>query len=397
MGWPNKTLCFFFILLATVVAAQVATSSSASLLEDAGHAMAAGNLHRADADLQSVLRQTPQDYRAIDLLGVVRVLQHRNTDAESLFRKALLKKPDFAPAQAHLGLLYVQTGRASEAEPHLREALRLDSSRRDAADALVALLRDEARAAVDDKDLKKAFATLTDAAKYAPDNAGLQVEIGTVELQLSLWNDAVLSLQRALAIDNNQPLALYDLGRAYLGERKFEEARQQFAKYVALRPNDAAGHCSLGMTLAALEHLPEARSQFEQSIALDPKQTESYLRLALIEPNEEDLDAAAKNLTAVLTLDPQHAAALSAMGRVYFEQKHYPEAIEVLQRAIASDGSMREPHYYLGLVFARVGRKEESAEQLQIATRLEHDEAERRRTSLRLSDQGDNPHPQPPN
>jgi tetratricopeptide (TPR) repeat protein len=176
------------------------------------------------------------------------------------------------------------------------------------------------------------------------------------------------------------------LGRAFLGEWKFEDARQQFARYVEARPDDASGHGALGMTLAALESTQEAREQFERSIVLAPEQTESYFRLGLIELNVKDLDEAATNFREVLTRDSKHAGALSALGRVAFEQKRYSDAIDLLQRAIASDDSLHEAHYYLGLTFVRLGRKEEADSQLQIATRLEHDEAQHRRTVLRIQD-----------
>jgi hypothetical protein len=38
------------------------------------------------------------------------------------------------------------------------------------------------------------------------------------------------------------------------------------------------------------------------------------------------------------------------------------------------------------MTFVRVGRKEEADSQLQIATRLEHDEAQQRRIVLRIQD-----------
>jgi tetratricopeptide (TPR) repeat protein len=120
------------------------------------------------------------------------------------------------------------------------------------------------------------------------------------------------------------------------------------------------------MTLAALENTEAAREQFEQSIALAPEQTESYFRLGLIELNVKDLDEAAANLHQVLTRDSKHAGALSGLGRVAFEQKHY---------------------YYLGLTFVRVGRKEEADSQLQISTRLEQEEARQRRVVLRIQDE----------
>jgi len=384
----NKLLCGGVLLLSSLMpVAQVSTpSSTTSLLQDAAQAMTAGKLARAETDLQTVLRTAPDDYLALDLLGVVRVLQHRDVEAEQLFRRAVQKKADFAAAHAHLGLLYLQKGRADDAVPQLRESLRIDSARTDASDALVHTLRDQSKTAAAAGDSGSSLALLREARNYAPDNPDVQFEFGAMALQLSLWQDAIAAFQQTLKLRQNDAVALYSLGRAFLGEWKFEDARQQFARYVEARPDDASGHCALGMTLAALESTQEAREQFERAIVLAPEQTESYFRLGLIELNVKDLDEAATNFRIVLTRASKHAGALSALGRVAFEQKRYSDAIDLLQRAIASDDSLREAHYYLGLTFVRVGRKEEADSQLQIATRLEHDEAQHRRTVLRIQD-----------
>jgi tetratricopeptide (TPR) repeat protein len=384
----NKILCCGVLLFSsvTLVAQVPKPPANQSQLQNAAQAITAGKLSLAEKDLQSVLRTAPEDYRALDLLGVVRVLQQRVPEAEELFLRAIRQKTDFAPARAHLGLLYVQNGRADDAAPQLREAVQIDPSRRDASDALVRLLQDDARAAVESRDYPKALPFLTEAEKLAPDNPQVQFELGTVELQMSLWEDAVAAFQRVLELRTNDPLAVYNLGRAFMGLSKFQEARQQFARYVEVHPNDDAGHCALGMTLAALERVPEARQQFERSIVLAPGQTESYFRLGLLDLNAKALGEAATNFRKVLIHDSQHAGALSGLGRVAFEQKDYSGAIDLLQRAITSDESLREAHYYLGLTLVRVGRKEEADSQLQIATRLEHDEAQQRRTVLLIHD-----------
>jgi tetratricopeptide (TPR) repeat protein len=384
----NKLSCCGALLFSsvTLVAQVPKPHSTESLLQNATQAMTAGKLSLAEKDLRSALRTAPEDYRALDLLGVVRVLQQRAPEAEELFSRAIRQKTDFAPAHAHLGLLYAQNGRTDDAIPQLREAAQIDPSRRDASDALVRLLQENARAAVESRDYPGALPLLTEAEKLAPDNPEIQFELGTVELQMSLREDAVAAFKRVLKLRANDPLALYNLGRAFMGQARFEEAREQFARYVEVHPNDDAGHCALGMTLAALERVPEARQQFERSIVLAPGQTESYFRLGLLDLNAKALGEAATNFRKVLIHDSQHAGALSGLGRVAFEQKDYSGAIDLLQRAITSDESLREAHYYLGLTLVRVGRKEEADSQLQIATRLEHDEAQQRRRVLLIQD-----------
>jgi protein O-GlcNAc transferase len=172
---------------------------------------------------------------------------------------------------------------------------------------------------------------------------------------------------------------VYGLGRANGGLGKLEEARQQFEHYITLRPDDPSGYCSLGITLAALERPDQARTQFAKSIALSPEQSDAYLALGTMELHVNNLDQARTDLQHVLDRHPKHAGALSALGRVEFMQKHYTQAAELLQSAIAQDDSLHEAHYYLGLAYGRMGKKDKSDEEFQRATQLGHEEVEKRR------------------
>ena len=375
----TRRICALLLMAMLATPAQLlAQDVTSARLRHAAELLAAGNKERAEEELQSVLRASPGAYRALDLLGVIRILQARPTDAEALFSRVVQIQPDFASGHAHLGLLYLQMSRTEEAVPQLREALRLDPARSDASAALIHLWREQARAAGAAGDSVTALAVLTDARKLAPENPDVQLEFGNAALQMSQWTDAIEPFQQTLRLRKNDPMALWGLARAYTGLSKFDDARQQFARYVTLRPDDSSGHSALGMTLAALERPEEARTQFERSIALTPAQTESYFRLGLLDLDSKDLDAAAEHFRHALEHDPKHAGALAGLGRVEFEQKRYNEAIDLLHQAIANDDSLRVAHYYLGLTYARVGRRPESEQELEKATQLEHQEVETR-------------------
>jgi tetratricopeptide (TPR) repeat protein len=378
-GW----VCILFLSATLIPPARLsAQDAPTTRLQVAAQALAAGNLQRAETELQSVLRSSSEEPRALDLLGVVRVLQHRDTEAEELFRRAVRRKPEFASAHAHLGLLFFQTGRIEEALPELREAVRLDSSRVDASDALVKIWSDQAQAAVTAGDSEKALALLSDSGKLAPNNSDVQFAFGMLALRMSRFQDAIEAFQETLKLRKNDPPALYGLGQALMSLSRYEEARQEFTRYLALRSDDSSARCSLGMTLAALERPTEARTQFELSIAITPVQTESYFRLGLLDLDSKDLESAAKNFHHVLDRDPKHSGALISLGRVEFEQRHYAEAADLLQRAIANDDSLREAHYYLGLTYARMGHKPESDRELQRASQLDHQEAGKQRATF---------------
>ncbi len=364
-----------------------------SQLQDAANEISSGKLDLAEKNLRSVLRSNPADYRALDLLGVVRVLEKQPTKAEELFGQVVKVKPDFAPGRAHLGLLYLQEGRAQDAIPELREALRLDPGRTDAAGGLVHILRDQAKIASQQNNLDSAVSLLLEARKYAPDNADVLYEFGVAALKRSLIDDAIEAFQETLKLHKDDALAVFYLGYALMDRARFDDARQQFARYVELRPDDPSGYGALGMALAGLGRFDEARPQFEKSIALDPRQSESYYQLGLLDLDAGDYDAAMRNLQHALDAKPTDALTLTALGRVEFEQKHYPEAISHLQQAVSLDDSIQEAHYYWGLTLARVGRKQESDQQLEIAARLEEERKERGRRLLRLREPGSDSSP----
>jgi tetratricopeptide (TPR) repeat protein len=155
-------------------------------LQDAAKQLSAGKLDQAEQDLQTVLRSNPQDYRALDLLGVVRVLQHQEAKAEELFEQVVKAQPDFAPGHAHLGLLYLHMGRAQDALPELQQALQLDPGRTDVAEGLAHILLDQAKTASEAGDWNGALRPLIEARKDAPDNADVQYEFAMVARKLSL-------------------------------------------------------------------------------------------------------------------------------------------------------------------------------------------------------------------
>ena len=382
---PGTQFCtglfWAFVCAAILTPAVFCQDDVATHLRDAAQFLSAGKLESAESELQLVLHKSPQEYRAQDLLGVVRVLQHREGEAETLFYRAIQSRPDFASAHAHLGRLYAETGRDGDAIPELQRALQLDPKRTDASDALLQIFREHAKTADANGDFKQALGLLIEARKLAPNNPDVQFEFATAAFKVSLLQDAVDGFRAALSHRKNDAPAVYGLGRAYGGLGRAEEARQEFEHYVALRPDDPSGYCSLGITLAALDRATEARTEFRKSIALAPEQTEAYFQLGNLELHTNDIDSARPHLQHALDRDSNHPGALAALGRLEFSQKHYPEAAGLLVRSITSDDSSREAHYYLALTYGRLGRKADSDREFERVKQLQQSDVEKR-TSL---------------
>ncbi len=128
----------------------------------------------------------------------------------------------------------------------------------------------------------------------------------------------------------------------------------------------------------------EARREFERSVEIQPEQTEAYVQLGFMDMESNDLVRAANRFQSVLQRAPQNVGALLGVGRIQFQRKDYSAAAESLSAAIAADPAIREGHYYLGLTYARLGKSRDSAEQLEIASRLEREDLDRHRIILKL-------------
>jgi tetratricopeptide (TPR) repeat protein len=381
------SLAFVFLCSATVAIAQGASASpSVPTIREAAAALAAGDLKRAESELQAILQAVPTDVHALNLLAIVRVEQKREPEADALFKQAIAIQPDFAGAHAGLGLLYAQMGKNDQAIPALEESMRLDPGRKDVQAVLISIWRRQAHDAAEHNELETALALLIKARKLNPADADLQYEFGMVALRMSLFPDAIDAFAQTLKLRADNAPALYGLGRAKMSVSRFDDAQQAFERYVQLRPADATGHYALGFTLQAQQRASDARTEYEKSITLQPLQTESYFQLGLTELEAGDSDGAAKQFEHVLDRAPQHAGALTGMGRLKFQEKQYAEAAVLFEKAIASNPGLREAHYYLGLADSRLGRKEDSEKELQIASRLEHEEVEKHQTVLKIID-----------
>ncbi len=76
----------------------------------------------------------------------------------------------------------------------------------------------------------------------------------------------------------------------------------------------------------------------------------------------------------MLARDPRHGGALTDTGIALFREKQYDKAAEVLQQATSAAPAYQPAHYYLGLVLARLGRREDSERELAVATKLAAEE-----------------------
>ena len=118
----------------------------------------------------------------------------------------------------------------------------------------------------------------------------IHVRISLVHQQNKDWEKAFAALERALALDANHPLALYQIGRtAALSGQQLDRGEKCLRTYLAMpvreeleNPSIAAAHFRLGNILEKKGDPAGALTAYETSLKIDPKQKLARAALAKI-------------------------------------------------------------------------------------------------------------------
>jgi len=141
-------------------------------------------------------------------------------------------------------------------------------------------LFDKAQRAIDDKKYDDAVASLTQIVNA--DNADFQAwtELGTTYLLLQRKGEAEKAYQKALDARPTFSLALLNLGRLRVGEKKYEEAIASLTTLIELNPSSPDGNLFLGEAYLQLKKGSKAVPYLNEAAKLG--RPEAHLRLATL-------------------------------------------------------------------------------------------------------------------
>jgi tetratricopeptide (TPR) repeat protein len=352
-------------------AAQESAVDSAAVIRQAKLLRANHQSEAATRVLNSFLSNNPEDADALTLLAQIRLDQGDVSTAKDLLTRALASSPNSPAANSAMGKLMLEEHRDPEAMDRFETVLAIDLRDKEAREGEWAAATELAMSARRESRPDAALKVLEHARSKLPDDPKLLLNIGIQATEMGLLPEAGDSLQAARKLDPSDPDILYALGRLEMEQQHFRAAETDLRAYLAKRPEDASAHFGLGKILEVEQRSTEAKAEFERSIQLQPGQTESYYELGQIEL-EAQHDAQARPLfQKVLARDTTHGGALTGMGIIAFRSREYVQADQYLARAEKTAPNYQPAHYYRGLALARLGQKDESQRELQIAVELD--------------------------
>jgi len=320
----------------------------------------------------------------------------RTAEAVTLLEAAEREAPDWAELKVNLAAARSSAGDYEGAASAARAALALDPSLDGARFNLgIALLKsgDAPGAAV-------ALAPYADTT--AP--AAVHAALGLAWMQLDRVADAAPVLQRSIDGGVRDRDTLLAAGRAWLRAGELDRARtalqllepvagswvhshllagdladagddwttaaSQYRAALALDPQSAQAHYSLGLVLYKQRDYDQAATEFENALRLAPTLVPAYYYFALLELDRGNAARGAELLTRAAELAPDRADVARDLGRAHLDRDDVQRALPTLRRSVDLAPEDPSAWFLLGRALQRNGNLDQGRAALDRAAKL---------------------------
>lgn len=336
---------------ASRLAEEKAICDPAPLLVLAGLYWQQNDYDRAIATYQKALAIDPANADVHYILGRTYLLQERLEEAIAALRQAVALRPDDVQSLEALGQSYL-------AEAAWAEALAVYQH-------LAELRPQEASVYLAMGDAYSRLGRLEDAAAAYQRATELEASanaftlLGLMKVQLGDIDGATASYRQALALDPNHAAAHQSLGNAYQMQGNPAEAAAEYRTAIALAET-AFLQIQLGTVLGRLGRGDEALAALARALELDPQAAEAYNQIGLIYANQGDLAQAEAAYRAAIDLDDAVPLYHFGLAQMAYRQCSLSAAVQAQNRAVALAPDANDYKTFLAALYEAQGRVAEA-------------------------------------
>lgn len=391
--------------------------------------LGAFRLREADAELQSLVKDTPDLPAVYFYLAQVDSAQEQGTQAQQALMDALRVQPGYLPALLGLGNISLQQNNANSALAYASQVIATSFW---VADAHILA----GSSYLMQGDLNQAQRAFELAAGLNPSSPAAQERLGHVLGMRSNYADAEKAYENSLAIAPDYSPALSGLAEILSKEGKTKQANTRIDRQIAGRPKAFLLYVTKAEFCIAQKDWSCAEHNYQQTLALNPYYVNGYLALAhiyaatnrpqgMIEEYEAarskfpeylptyillaqvyeyvgNIDRARQTYQDALKVDPtsyqsmsnlarlyaDHGGSLTdalelaekakaaqpddpaindTLGWIYYKQGLYRSAVPALESAVAKSPQVAKFQYHLGMAYLAAGQPAQAHTSLQTA------------------------------
>ena len=281
---------------------------------------------------------------------------------EGTFARNPLSPADSLTALLKDGGAYIQAKLYTKAEYYFMAALELDSINRNALKNLGLAHSMRGKYAKSRKYLEIAVT-----AKVA--DAQIYNSLGLTYSYLKMPEKSVDSYRKAIALDPEN----YDYNRNISGELitqgKFNDALLTLGKAIELQPNHGELRYLLGNAFSGLGDPQSAIINYHLAVENNYKSASLYYHLALAEEGTGNFWAAEEEFSKALALAPDSLEIRNRLGILYVQTSAFEHAVRVFQKNLDRNSNYVNSRIGLGWAYAFQGDEASANKQLEIIRR----------------------------
>jgi protein O-GlcNAc transferase len=222
-----------------------------------------GKWEQAEKIYKEILKVEPNNFYALQYLGVLNIQYKHFDSAIQYIKKALQSKPDDSHAYYNLGIAFGGIGHLDEALICYQNAIRLNPANSDAYVNLGIIYKEKGA-------LEYAALNFQNALQLNPNHFGAYNNLGIVLKEKGRLDEALICYQKAIAINPNYADIYLNLGVVLQARGKINEAVIYYQKALQLNPYHAEAYNSLGTVLMEQDKQDEAVLSFNKAIDCNP-------------------------------------------------------------------------------------------------------------------------------
>ncbi len=233
-----------------------------------------GQLREAEKIYSRVLKATPDNFDALNLLGAVKLQQGHIGEAQRLLVAAVKANPRAAGAWCNLG----QALHALKRAPEALECL--DKARALAPDD-VNILNQHANVLVSFARPQEALAEFQQVLTRVPNHVEARLNSGLARAMLGFPEQALADFDAALQFAPGHPGAHYNRGVALLKVGRYVEAVEANDRVLAIAPEHPTAWLNRGRALMQLNRIDEAIANYSEALDIRKDYADAHFNNAL--------------------------------------------------------------------------------------------------------------------
>ncbi len=267
------------------------------------------------------------------------------------------------PTELNRARQLLQMGRPEEAKNTLRKVLESDPNHPDTAYLLGMIF-------LQSGDAKSAAPHMETAARGWPNNAEAQVNLGHCLRAVGRFDDAAAAIERAIAINPDFAQAYNNLGLIRRSQGRLKEAEAAYREALAIIPNLVPANFNLANVLQQMGRYAEAVTVYHRLNTLAPSNPDTHTGLALALDGINDHAGAKASYERAIQLEPRHVPALANLGLMLKRLGKIDEALVWLQRAVEANPRSADAQEKYARALWDSGRYDEGVAHFEEAVRL---------------------------